>query len=79
MVWGSRKFLVAIFAGQLALPDEDTSHRWRGIHRLSCRSKALLQAGYAVAILDDFNDFYDPAIKRANVEEFQWKRRSHRG
>ena len=30
----------------------------------------LLQAGYTVAILDDFNDFYDPRIKRANVKEF---------
>jgi UDP-glucuronate 4-epimerase len=30
----------------------------------------LLQTGYTVAILDDFNDFYDPRIKRANVKEF---------
>jgi len=30
--------------------------------------RKLMQAGYSVAILDDFNDFYDPAIKRANVE-----------
>src|SRR6266478_2548941 len=27
----------------------------------------LLGAGHAVAILDDFNDFYDPQIKRANI------------
>jgi UDP-glucuronate 4-epimerase len=27
----------------------------------------LLAAGEEVAILDDFNDFYDPAIKRANI------------
>ncbi|CAN5598988.1 GDP-mannose 4,6-dehydratase [soil metagenome] len=27
----------------------------------------LLTAGHAVAILDDFNDFYDPQIKRANI------------
>ena len=27
----------------------------------------LLAAGHAVSILDDFNDFYDPAIKRANI------------
>lgn len=27
----------------------------------------LLGAGHEVAILDDFNDFYDPRIKRANV------------
>lgn len=26
--------------------------------------------GHAVAVLDDFNDFYDPAIKRANVAAF---------
>src|SRR2546423_9583612 len=27
----------------------------------------LLALGYGVAILDDFNDFYDPQIKRANI------------
>jgi UDP-glucuronate 4-epimerase len=27
----------------------------------------LLGAGHEVSILDDFNDFYDPAIKRANI------------
>ncbi|MDQ6912331.1 MAG: GDP-mannose 4,6-dehydratase [Verrucomicrobiota bacterium] len=27
----------------------------------------LLAAGHEVSILDDFNDFYDPAIKRANI------------
>ena len=27
----------------------------------------LLAAGHSVAILDDFNDFYDPQIKRANI------------
>jgi UDP-glucuronate 4-epimerase len=27
----------------------------------------LLGAGHEVAILDDFNDFYDPAIKRGNI------------
>src|SRR4030095_10033502 len=32
--------------------------------------RRLLQAGHAVAALDDFNDFYDPAIKRANVRAF---------
>jgi UDP-glucuronate 4-epimerase len=30
----------------------------------------LLATGHEVSILDDFNDFYDPAIKRANVEAF---------
>lgn len=28
----------------------------------------LLRTGQTVAILDDFNDFYDPAIKRRNIE-----------
>ena len=27
----------------------------------------LLAAGHAVVIIDDFNDFYDPQIKRANI------------
>jgi len=27
----------------------------------------LLAEGHSVAILDDFNDFYDPQIKRANI------------
>ena len=27
----------------------------------------LLALGYGVAILDDFNDFYDPRIKRGNI------------
>src|SRR5205807_9878389 len=27
----------------------------------------LLELGFGVAILDDFNDFYDPQIKRANI------------
>jgi len=30
----------------------------------------LLEAGYAVVILDDFNDFYDPQIKQANIAGF---------
>lgn len=30
----------------------------------------LLRAGQAVTALDDFNDFYDPSIKRSNVEGF---------
>src|SRR5437870_7527816 len=30
----------------------------------------LLAAGHEVVILDDFNDFYDPQIKRANVAGF---------
>src|SRR5256712_2771955 len=31
----------------------------------------LLAAGHGVAILDDFNDFYDPQIKRANISRVQ--------
>lgn len=30
-------------------------------------TEKLLGAGHEVAILDDFNDFYDPAIKRTNI------------
>jgi UDP-glucuronate 4-epimerase len=30
----------------------------------------LLAAGHTVVILDDFNDFYDPQIKRANISGF---------
>ncbi len=30
----------------------------------------LLAAGHEVSILDDFNDFYDPAIKLANISGF---------
>src|SRR6267154_3560649 len=30
----------------------------------------LLAAGHTVAILDDFNDFYDPLIKHANIAGF---------
>jgi UDP-glucuronate 4-epimerase len=29
-----------------------------------------LHLGHSVAVLDDFNDFYDPAIKRANIADF---------
>jgi UDP-glucuronate 4-epimerase len=31
-------------------------------------TRALLQAGASVVAVDDFNDFYDPAIKVANVQ-----------
>jgi UDP-glucuronate 4-epimerase len=31
--------------------------------------ESLLSDGHNVAILDDFNDFYDPKIKRANISE----------
>jgi UDP-glucuronate 4-epimerase len=30
----------------------------------------LLATGHTVAILDDFNDFYDPQIKYANIAGF---------
>jgi UDP-glucuronate 4-epimerase len=30
----------------------------------------LLATGHEVSIIDDFNDFYDPRIKRANVQAF---------
>jgi UDP-glucuronate 4-epimerase len=30
----------------------------------------LLAAGHEVAVLDDFNDFYDPQIKHANIADF---------
>ena len=32
--------------------------------------RALLAESHEVSIVDDFNDFYDPAIKRANVASF---------
>jgi UDP-glucuronate 4-epimerase len=32
--------------------------------------RALLRDGHEVVVLDNFNDFYDPAIKRANVATF---------
>ena len=32
--------------------------------------RSLLSDGNEVTIIDDFNDFYDPAIKRANVDSF---------
>jgi UDP-glucuronate 4-epimerase len=32
--------------------------------------ETLLAAGHGVAILDDFNDFYDPQIKRENISGF---------
>src|ERR1043166_1890633 len=33
----------------------------------------LLAVGYEVVILDDFNDFYDPQIKHANIADFAKK------
>ena len=37
----------------------------------------LLAAGHEVSILDDFNDYYDPQIKRANVSAFDGDVRVH--
>jgi UDP-glucuronate 4-epimerase len=34
-------------------------------------AEKLLAAGHNVSILDDFNDFYDPQIKRANIREIE--------
>lgn len=31
----------------------------------------LLQAGHTVCVLDDLNDFYDPAMKQANLRDLQ--------
>ena len=31
-------------------------------------AEQILQKGYSVTILDDFNDFYSPAIKRENLK-----------
>jgi UDP-glucuronate 4-epimerase len=39
----------------------------------------LLAAGHMVAILDDFNDFYDPRIKHANIAGFGKDVAVHRG
>ena len=36
-----------------------------------------LGLGHVVEVMDDFNDFYDPAIKRANVAGFAGKVRVH--
>src|SRR5213080_4593313 len=33
----------------------------------------LLASGHDVAVLDDFNDFYDPQIKRANISAIEKK------
>ena len=33
-------------------------------------TRRLLERGDSVTVLDDFNDFYDPALKRANIAPF---------
>ena len=30
--------------------------------------RLLSEGGWRITVVDDFNDFYDPAIKRANIE-----------
>jgi UDP-glucuronate 4-epimerase len=40
-------------------------------------AEELLAAGHEVAILDDFNDFYDPALKHANIAGFAKDVRVH--
>jgi UDP-glucuronate 4-epimerase len=35
--------------------------------------ESLLARGYRVTVVDDFNDFYDPAVKRRNIEGFREK------
>lgn len=37
----------------------------------------LLGGGHEIAILDDFNDFYDPRVKRANIEAVKDSVRVH--
>src|SRR3954453_3511813 len=37
----------------------------------------LIATGHEVSILDDFNDFYDPEIKRANVAGFAGEAQLH--
>ncbi|MEM1223507.1 MAG: GDP-mannose 4,6-dehydratase [Verrucomicrobiota bacterium] len=34
-------------------------------------TERLLREGHQVTIIDDFNDYYDPAIKRANIESIR--------
>ncbi|MBX9741989.1 MAG: GDP-mannose 4,6-dehydratase [Chthoniobacterales bacterium] len=34
-------------------------------------TRALVERGHAVTVLDNFNDFYDPAIKRANLADLK--------
>ncbi|MGA3171287.1 MAG: GDP-mannose 4,6-dehydratase [Chthoniobacteraceae bacterium] len=39
----------------------------------------LLEAGHGVEVLDEFNDFYDPRIKRGNLEAVRGRVRIHEG
>ena len=42
-------------------------HRRRRVHRQPPRRPAARGRERAVTVVDDFNDYYDPALKRANV------------
>jgi len=39
--------------------------------------ESLLNDGHDIAIIDDFNDYYDPEIKRANISAFEKDVRVH--
>src|SRR5260370_28121375 len=39
--------------------------------------EALVSRGDSVSVIDNFNDFYDPAIKRSNVNNFPRSVRVH--
>lgn len=41
--------------------------------------KHLLADGHGVSVVDDFNDFYDPAIKRSNIASLQGNIALHEG
>lgn len=43
----------------------------------STLTDALLQRGETVVAIDDFNDYYDPARKRANAESFRQHPKAH--
>jgi UDP-glucuronate 4-epimerase len=42
-------------------------------------ARRLLEEGHSVTVIDDFNDFYNPAIKRANLASLQGALESHEG
>jgi UDP-glucuronate 4-epimerase len=39
----------------------------------------LLREGHEVSVIDDFNDYYDPRIKRANIDALEGKVTLHEG
>jgi len=50
-----------------------------GVDRLAHLPRRIPTDGHAVSVIDDFNDYYDPAIKRANVAAFAVCRARGRG